>query len=189
MNYKIMNELTSYKTLDEVKPKNYKNLDEETRNILVHLGYWQDNTHNPWKYTYDMDHMTAYGLIQTYEEKEPIISVIDIESDLPETYVFDENKSVKWNREKVTEHNKDVQKRKDLLNRLKEMIFETEKKYIIHEKTYDYLFFDYSEQNEEYYEIIWEKAYEEVKVLGMEAVQEKYYEIVEWLGKLEKKRH
>lgn len=38
MNYEIMNDLTSYKTFDEVKPKNYKNLDEETRNILVYLG-------------------------------------------------------------------------------------------------------------------------------------------------------
>lgn len=166
MNYEIMNDLTSYKTFDEVKPKNYKNLDEETRNILVYLGYWQNNKNNPWKYTYDMEHYGAYGLIMMYDEKEPVSSVMGIEKELPETYMFDENKTVKWNREKVNEHNKDVQKRKELQNRLQEMIFETEKKYIIHEKNYNYLFLDYFKQSEDYYEIIWEKAYEESKEQG-----------------------
>lgn len=118
MNYEIMNDWTSYKTFDEVKPKNYKNLDEETRNILVYLGYWQNNKNNPWKYTYDMEHYGADGLIMMYDEKEPVSSVIVIEKELPETYVFDANKTVKWNREKINKHNKDVQKRKELQNRL-----------------------------------------------------------------------
>lgn len=72
---------------------------------------------------------------------------------------------------------------------MQEMIFETEKKYIIHEKNYNYLFLDYFKQSEDYYEIIWEKAYEEAKEQGMEAVQQKYYDLVEWLGSLENKRH
>lgn len=136
-----------------------------------------------------MEHYGADGLIMMYDEKEPVSSVIVIEKELPDTYVFDENKTVKWNREKVNEHNKDVQKRKELQNRLQEMIFETEKKYIIYEKNYEYLFLEYFKQSEDYYEIIWEKAYEEAKEQGMEAVQQKYYDLVEWLGSLENKRH
>lgn len=34
MNYEIMNDLTSYKTFDEVKPKNYKTLMKKQETFL-----------------------------------------------------------------------------------------------------------------------------------------------------------
>ena len=130
MNYEIMDELTSYNTLDEAEFKADTKMDDETRNILVYLGYWQDNKHNPWKYTYDQKHSTPDGLIRTYAEKDPMEKVNAIADELSNTYVFDENKTVKWNREEVSKHNEDRQRRQELLNRLQGMIFETEKKYI-----------------------------------------------------------
>lgn len=72
---------------------------------------------------------------------------------LPSSYVFDENESVKWNREKVAEENEEIKERKMLDIEARKLLKEAQKKAIFYEMQ---SFFDIKEVNYESFEILYD---------------------------------
>ncbi len=93
-------------------------------------------------------------------------------------FVFDENKSVKWNREQVEKHNNFVKSIKELQRQLAELIENSIRAYYlgIHKDEY-------------YYQEVWNRAYMEDQVrhmcLQLTDVANTYYNLLEWLKTLE----
>lgn len=100
-------------------------------------------------------------------------------------YVIDENQSVKWNREKVLEHNKKHDEEVERLN------YERNKfRDCIHEKIYDYIKSEISlNMSTRQARIIYEKAYEEKHSYGIYSVLDYIDEIIDFINNLFDERY
>lgn len=166
MNLNIISEIISVDTLDCVILVD-KDIDTETKKVLKTLGCVSAK---------------GYWVYKLPRDIEPLVSiahkrVLPRIPRLPEGAVLDEYKSVKWNREEVAKHNEEVDHYTSLEQKLYGIICRTMQKVLMGDK-----------YNNPYYELIWDRAYEDGHSYGMVEVKHFYEEYLDWMDELEAKR-